>query len=88
MTALAMAAQMGNGEVISVLMRHGANPSIADMQGYLAMHHAVLNHQEHAIDILLDHFPKAFVGLHKAMELCKRTAIHIKLKAAWEKYVS
>ncbi|XP_005098393.2 ankyrin-3 [Aplysia californica] len=85
MTVLGIAAQMGNVDTISVLLRHDANPTIADMNGYLPLHHAVLHNHEHAVDVFLDHFPKSYVGLHKAVRLCKKTSIHLKLKAAWEK---
>uniref|UniRef100_A0A2C9LW87 Uncharacterized protein n=1 Tax=Biomphalaria glabrata TaxID=6526 RepID=A0A2C9LW87_BIOGL len=85
MTALAMAASLGNEEAVSILLRYKASPMIADMSGYLPLHHAVLNDKEHTIDIFLDHFPSTYIGLYKAMRICKKTSLHSKLKRAWEK---
>ena len=61
LTALAMAAYLGNGDVINVLMRHGANPTVADMNGHLPIHHAVLKDQFDELCILLGYFPQAYV---------------------------
>ncbi|XP_059173061.1 serine/threonine-protein phosphatase 6 regulatory ankyrin repeat subunit B-like isoform X2 [Physella acuta] len=85
MTALSIAASLGNKEAVSVLLRHKACSLIADMSGYLPLHHAVLNNHHHTIDIILDYFPSTYVGLFKAISLCKQTSIQKKLKKAWEK---
>ncbi|CAL1545270.1 unnamed protein product [Lymnaea stagnalis] len=85
MTALAIASRIGNLEAVGVLLRHKACPIIADMEGYLPLQHAVLHNNENTVDIILDHFPSTYVGLYKALRLCKKTSIHAKLKRAWEK---
>nr|KAG5709649.1 hypothetical protein BaRGS_027674 [Batillaria attramentaria] len=85
MTALAIAAQMGNVEAVEVLLNRGANPTIKDMKDYLPLHHAVLNNQEKAVDAMLEHFPQCYWGLYTATRLCKRTSIHVKLKSAFNR---
>lgn len=39
---------------------HDANPVIGDINGYLPLHHAVLNNHESVIDTFLEFFPKAY----------------------------
>uniref|UniRef100_A0A0B7AJI4 Uncharacterized protein n=2 Tax=Arion vulgaris TaxID=1028688 RepID=A0A0B7AJI4_9EUPU len=85
MTALAMSARLGNLEATEVLLRHNACALITDMAGYIPLHHAVMNNQGNVVDIFLNHFPHSYVGLYKAMHLCKNTSIQAKLKFAWEK---
>ncbi|XP_025086256.1 ankyrin-1-like isoform X4 [Pomacea canaliculata] len=83
MTALAMAAELGNTETVEVLLSHGANPAISDMKCYLPLHHAVLNNQEKVVDKMLEYFPQSYCGLNKAVRLCKRTTIHKMLNSAF-----
>ncbi|XP_076452363.1 uncharacterized protein LOC143287987 isoform X2 [Babylonia areolata] len=83
MTALSIAAQMGNVEAVEILLSRGANPAIADMKNYLPLHYAVLNNQEKVVDSMLDYFPQTYCGLYAASRLCKRTSIHVKLKSAF-----
>lgn len=85
MTALAIAAQMGNVEAVDLLLSHGANPTIQDMKDYLPLHHAVLNNQEKVVDAMLEdhYFPQCYTGLFTATRLCKKTSIHTKLKKAF-----
>ncbi|CAG5119233.1 unnamed protein product, partial [Candidula unifasciata] len=85
MTALALAAKLGHAEAVTVLLRHKAVPTIADMAGYLPLHHAVMNNHESVVDVILDFYPDTFVGLYKAMRFCKRTSLHTKLRSAWER---
>ncbi|KAK3767661.1 hypothetical protein RRG08_022696 [Elysia crispata] len=85
MTALSMAAQAGHKECVAILLRSRASSVIPDMQGYLPLHHAVLNNQEGAVEEILEHFPDTYVGLHKAIRMCKRTSIHTRLRDAWDK---
>ncbi|GFR73356.1 ankyrin-2 [Elysia marginata] len=85
MTALAMAAQAGHKECVAILLRAGASPVITDMDGYLPLHHAVLNNQEGVVEEILEHFPLTYIGLHKAIRMCKRTSIHTRLRDAWDK---
>ncbi|GFN91984.1 ankyrin-1-like [Plakobranchus ocellatus] len=85
MTALALAAQAGHKDCVVILLRHGASPLIADMRGYLPLHHAVLDNHESTVEEILQHFPDTFVGLHKAIRMCKKTSIHNRLREAWEK---
>lgn len=85
MTALTIAAQVGNVEAVEVLIQQGANPTIRDMQNYLPLHHAVLNNQEKVVAAMLDCFPHCYWGLYTASRLCKRTSIHVKLKSAFIK---
>ncbi|XP_041374461.1 ankyrin-3-like isoform X2 [Gigantopelta aegis] len=85
MTALSIAAQMGNDAIVEILLEQGANPGIADMDGYLPLHHAILNNQEMVLDVFLHFFPDTFIGLYKAQRLCKKSSIHKKLQLAWER---
>ncbi|XP_070186884.1 ankyrin-1-like isoform X2 [Littorina saxatilis] len=83
MTAVSIAAQMGNVEAVEVLLSRGANPAIVDMKNYLPLHYAVLNNQEKVVDAMLEYFPQCYCGLYMATRLCKRTSIHVKLKSAF-----
>lgn len=84
LTALSMAAKAGNYACCNLLLRHGASAFIQDMQGYLAIHHAVLQNHENVIDVFRDHFPTAYVGLYKALRLCRKSSIHDKLTNMFE----
>ncbi|BFZ15505.1 hypothetical protein BsWGS_18544 [Bradybaena similaris] len=85
MTAVAMAAKLGNLEVVDILFRNKACPTITDMKGYLALHHAVLNNHAGVVDAFLGHFPITYTGLYKAIQLSTTASMRDKLKAAWKK---
>lgn len=40
--------------------RKGANPGIADINGYLPLHHAVLQNHDDVVDVILDFFPLTY----------------------------
>ncbi|CAG5129423.1 unnamed protein product, partial [Candidula unifasciata] len=85
MTAVAMAARLGNLEAVQVLLRHKACPVIVDMDGYLPLHHAVMNNHTHVVDAFFSHFPSTYTGLYKAMQLSVSATIHDRLKSAWKR---
>ncbi|KAL3857650.1 hypothetical protein ACJMK2_012297, partial [Sinanodonta woodiana] len=85
MTALAMAAKEGYSECVRVLLKAGARPSIPDMQGYLPLHHAIVHNQEETVETILKFFPETYIGLFQGRKLCKKSSIHQKIKAAWDK---
>ncbi|KAK3598963.1 hypothetical protein CHS0354_024634 [Potamilus streckersoni] len=85
MTALAMAAKEGYSECVRVLLKAGARPAIQDMQGYLPLHHAILHNQEETVEAILEFFPETYIGLFQGRKLCKKSSIHQKIKAAWDK---
>ncbi|ESO88075.1 hypothetical protein LOTGIDRAFT_175915, partial [Lottia gigantea] len=85
MTALAIAAQKGNENCVRALLRNGANPCIGDMESYLPIHHAVYHNHEAVVEIILEFFPVAFIGLYKAIRMSKKSSIHMRLKSAWDK---
>ncbi|VDI69482.1 Hypothetical predicted protein, partial [Mytilus galloprovincialis] len=84
-TALSMAASMGNKDCVRLLLLKGANPSIADISGYLPLHHAVLQSHDDVVDVILDFFPLTYKGLKKALDLCNSPALQRKLKVAWQR---
>ncbi|KAL4220754.1 hypothetical protein ACF0H5_021148 [Mactra antiquata] len=83
LTALSMAAKNGHADCCRVLFRHGANPGVVDMKIYLPLHYAVLNNREGVVDAFREHFPDTYIGLHKALNLCRRSSIHDKLTDAF-----
>ncbi|KAK6166591.1 hypothetical protein SNE40_023246 [Patella caerulea] len=85
MTALAIAAQNGYRSCCQLLLLQGANPAISDMKGLLPLHHAVFNNHEPIVDLFCDFFPVAYTGLYKALRMSKKSSIHVKLKAAYDK---
>ncbi|XP_053375016.1 serine/threonine-protein phosphatase 6 regulatory ankyrin repeat subunit A-like isoform X2 [Mercenaria mercenaria] len=85
LTALSMAAKAGHDACCNILLSHGACASIQDMQGYLAIHHAVLQNHENVVDVFREHTPSASVGLYKSLRLCRKSSIHEKLTEMFEK---
>ncbi|XP_076459845.1 uncharacterized protein LOC143292985 isoform X3 [Babylonia areolata] len=82
MTALSMAAQLDNAEAVAVLLKHGASAAIRDMKSYLPLQYAVRKNHERVVDVMLQHFPQCYTGFLMASRLCRKTSIHLKLKAA------
>lgn len=85
MTAVSIAASMGHKDSVRLLLLKGANPCIADINGYLPLHHAVIQNHDDIVDVILDFFPLTYKGLKEALDLCNSPALQRKLKVAWQR---
>ncbi|XP_052801234.1 ankyrin-1-like isoform X2 [Mya arenaria] len=85
LTALGFAAKAGYSACCTELLRHDASVGIRDMKGYMPLHLAVLYSHEAVVDTFLSKFPTSYVGLYTALRLCRKSSIHDKLTAAFEK---
>ncbi|XP_033728424.1 LOW QUALITY PROTEIN: ankyrin-1-like [Pecten maximus] len=86
MTALAIAAYHGHTVCVRMLLQRGANPVIGDVEGYLPLHHAVVQNHEEVVDAMLiqDYFPFTYSGLYQACTISKKTSLDRKLRDAWK----
>ncbi|XP_060583022.1 ankyrin-3-like isoform X2 [Ruditapes philippinarum] len=85
LTALAMAAKAGHDACCDILLGSGACATIQDMDGFLPIHHAVLQSHEKVVEVFRQHFPVAYVGLFKSLRYCRKSSIHDILNVMFEK---
>ncbi|XP_060074269.1 ankyrin-3-like isoform X2 [Ylistrum balloti] len=86
MTTLAIAAHCGHTVCVRMLLQRGATPVICDVEGYLPLHHAVLENMEEVVDAMLvpEYFPSTYSGLHQACLMSKTASLDRKLRDAWK----
>ena len=71
-TCLSWAAARGDVAATQVLLEHGANPDITDMEGFPPLFHAIRSRSKECISLLLEYSTK-----HQAVNAYGCTALHV-----------
>ncbi|WP_434732075.1 ankyrin repeat domain-containing protein [Wolbachia endosymbiont of Zygogramma bicolorata] len=64
-TPLHIACNLGNLDVISMLLKHGADPNTCSVSQYTPLYHALQNRQDDVVKVLFEHGAEIGVGIEE-----------------------